>query len=181
MSYKLYKRHYFLLKNLYMTTFMMKSVQITTTPSPIITLTMHVYDVESTIRIMIHHNSNFDSITGPNITAINEENEINSISKVTILNELIKQCKPILERVQKFNSNIQKRKHETDKLDDEIKLLETREDGKWKKGTTLILVDSFLSGLREHKMSHRRSLNVCYFTDARIADMKHYTVPFLMK
>ena len=106
MSYKLYKRHYFLPKNLYTTTFMMKSVQITTTPSPIITLTTYVYDVESTIRIMIHHNSNFDSITDANITAINEENEINSISKVTIFNELIKECKPILERVKKFNSNI---------------------------------------------------------------------------
>ena len=38
-----------------------------------------------------------------------------------------------------------------------------------------------LSGLREHEMSHRRSLKVRYFPGARIADIKHYSVPFLMK
>ena len=86
-----------------------------------------------------------------------------------------------LGRVQKFNSNIEKRKHEPDKLDDETKLLETHEDGKWKKGMTLIMGDSILSGLREHKMNHRRSLKVRYFPGARIADMKHYSVPLLMK
>ena len=53
----------------------------------------------------------------------------------------------------KFNSNIEKKKHEPDKLDDEIKLLETREDRKWKKEATLIMGGSILSGLREHKMS----------------------------
>ena len=47
---------------------------------------------------------------------------------------------------------------EPDKLNDETKLLETREDGKWEKGTTLIMGNSILSGLRERKMSHRRSL-----------------------
>ena len=41
--------------------------------------------------------------------------------------------------------------------------------------------DSILSGLREHKMSHKRSLKVRYFPGARIADMKHYSVPLLMK
>ena len=52
------------------------------TPSPIITPTMHactsknVNDVESAIRydgIAIHPNSNLDSITDANITAINED------------------------------------------------------------------------------------------------------------
>ena len=139
----------------------------------------NVNDVESTIRhdgIMIHPNSNFDYITDGNITAINEENEINSIGKVTILNELIKECKRFLEKVQKFNVNIEKTSHETDKLDDETKLLETHEDGKWKKGTTLISGDSILSGLREHKISHRRSLKFRYFTRAKIADMKHCSI-----
>ena len=65
-----------------------------------------------------------------NITAIKEDSEINNISKVTILNKLIKECKLFLERVQKFNSNIEKRKQEPDKLDDETKLLETPEDSK---------------------------------------------------
>ena len=41
--------------------------------------------------------------------------------------------------------------------------------------------DSILSRLSEHKMSHRRSLKVCYFPGARIADTKHHSVPLLMK
>ena len=49
------------------------------------------------------------------------------------------------------------------------------------KGATLIMGDAVLSDLREHKMSHRRSLKVHYFPGARIADMKHYSVPLLMK
>ena len=111
--------------------------------------------VKRTIRhnqIMIHPNSNFD-----NITAINEDSKINSISKVTILNYFIKECQYFLEKVQKLNSNIEKTKHKPDKLDDETKLLKIHED-KSKKGMTLIMGDSILSGLREHKMSHRRSI-----------------------
>ena len=163
----------------------MKSVQITTTPWPLnnssdACISKNVNDVERTIRHderTIHLNSNFDKITDACIPAIIKMSEINSISKLTILNDLIKECKSFLERVQKFNSNIEKRKHEPDKLNDETKLLETREDGKWKKGTTLIMGDS----ISEHKMSHRRSLKVRYFPGARIVDMKHYSVPLLMK
>ena len=104
----------------------------------------------------IHPNSNFGYFTNANITAINEENEINSIRKVTILSDRINECKNFLEKVQQFYSKIEITKHETNKLDDETKLLKTHEDGKWKKGTTLIIRDSILSGLREHKMSRRR-------------------------
>ena len=62
----------------------------------------NVNDVESTIRhdeITIHPNSNFDKITDANIPAIIEESEINSISKATILNNLIRECKSFLGRV----------------------------------------------------------------------------------
>ena len=96
--------------------------------------TKNVNDVESTIRhdeITIHGNCNFDNMTHASITAINEENKINSIIKVTILNDLIKECQYFLEKVQKFNSNIEKTKHEPDKLDYETKLFETHENGKW--------------------------------------------------
>ena len=65
-------------------------------------------------------------------------------------------------------------------LDDETKLIKTHEDGKWKKGTTPIMGDSILSGLREHQMSRRRSLEVSYFPGAAIANMKYYSVPLLI-
>ena len=54
-------------------------------------ITKNVNVLESTTRhdeITIHPNSNCDNITNANITAINEENEINSISKVTIFKSL---------------------------------------------------------------------------------------------
>ena len=97
----------------------MKSAQITTTPWPLnnsndACISKNVNDVERTIRhdeITIHLNSNFDKITDAYIPAIIKMSEINSISKVAILNDLIKECKSFLERVQKFNSNIDKRKH----------------------------------------------------------------------
>ena len=87
-------------------------------------ISKNVNDVESAIRhneITIHPNSNFDNVTDANFTATNEVSEINNISEVTILNDLIKECNLFLERVYKFNSNIEKRKQEPDKLDDDIK------------------------------------------------------------
>ena len=68
-------------------------------------ITKNVNVVERTIRhdgITIHPNSNFDNITDANITVINEESEINSISKVTILNDLIKACKYFPEKSAKI-------------------------------------------------------------------------------
>ena len=41
--------------------------------------------------------------------------------------------------------------------------------------------NSILSRLREHKMSHRRFLKVRYFPGTKIPDIKHYSVPLLMK
>ena len=65
-------------------------------------------------EITVHPNCNFDNINDVNIAAINENSEINSISKVNILNDLIKECKSFLERVKKFNSNIERKKHESE-------------------------------------------------------------------
>ena len=43
-------------------------------------------------EITIHRNSNSNGITHAITAAINEERKINNISKVTILNNLIKDC-----------------------------------------------------------------------------------------
>ena len=59
--------------------------------------------IESSIST-IHPNSNFDNIADTNIAAINEGNEINSISKVTILEDLIKACKYFLKTKAKIYS-----------------------------------------------------------------------------
>ena len=85
------KRYYFLAKILFKntTSFMMKSVEVTTTPSPIknwndACIGKNVNYVKSTIRqdeITIHPNSHFDNITDANITAINEETKLIALAK----------------------------------------------------------------------------------------------------
>ena len=51
----------------------------------------------------------------------------------------------------------------------------------WKKGTTLIMDNSILSGLREYKMLGRKTIKVRTFPGATINDMKFFAVPLLKK
>ena len=51
----------------------------------------------------------------------------------------------------------------------------------WRKGTSLILGDSTISGLIEKKMSGNRKIKVRYFLGAKIKTMYHYAIPLLEK
>ena len=51
----------------------------------------------------------------------------------------------------------------------------------WKKGTILIIGDLILSGLREFKMSKRKTIKVRTFPGATIGDIKFFVVPHLRK
>ena len=51
----------------------------------------------------------------------------------------------------------------------------------WRKGTTLILGDSTISGIIDKKMSRNRKIKVRYFPGAKIKDMYHYAIPLLEK
>ena len=51
----------------------------------------------------------------------------------------------------------------------------------WKKGITLIIVDSILSGIKESKMSQKRLIKVRTFLGATIQDMKFFVVPHFKK
>ena len=57
----------------------------------------------------------------------------------------------------------------------------TNKQHTWKKGTTLIMSDSILSGLREYKMLRRKTIKVRTFPGATINDMKVFAVPLLKK
>ena len=48
-----------------------------------------------------------------------------------------------------------------------------------RKGTTLILRDSTISGFIEKKMSRNRKIKVRYFPGAKIKDIYHYAIPLL--
>ena len=51
----------------------------------------------------------------------------------------------------------------------------------WRKGTTLILGDSIMSGLIEKEMFRNRKIKTRYFPGAKIKDMYHYANPLLEK
>ena len=57
----------------------------------------------------------------------------------------------------------------------------TNKQQSWKKGTTLIMGDSILSGLLEYKMSRGKAIKVQTFPDAAINDMKFFVAPLPMK
>ena len=50
-----------------------------------------------------------------------------------------------------------------------------------KKGTTLIIGDLILSGLREFKMSKRKTIKLRTFPGATIGDIKFFIIPHLRK
>ena len=51
----------------------------------------------------------------------------------------------------------------------------------WKKGTILIIGDLILSGLREFKMSKRKTIKVRTFPGATNGDIKFFVIPHLRK
>ena len=57
----------------------------------------------------------------------------------------------------------------------------TNKKHNWKKGTTLIVDDSCLSGLRQYKMSRRKTMKKRTFPGATINYMKFFAVPLLKK
>ena len=57
----------------------------------------------------------------------------------------------------------------------------TNKQHNWKKGTTLIMGDSCLSGLCQYKMLRRKTMKVRTFPGAAINYMKFFAVPLLKK
>ena len=51
----------------------------------------------------------------------------------------------------------------------------------WKKGTTLIVGDSMLAGLREAKLSRSKRIKVHYFLGGKTDDFQTHLIPYLKK
>ena len=51
----------------------------------------------------------------------------------------------------------------------------------WKKGTTLIVGDSMLAGLREAKLSRSKRIKVHYFPGGKTDDFQTHLIPYLKK
>ena len=104
-----------------------------------------------------------------------------------VADNAINQLKVLIENTKHLQSK-HKELFATSKNEDPITILsdlsEPRMSNKqhtWKKGTTLIMGDSILSGLREYKMSRRKTIKVRTFPGATINDMKFFVVPLLKK
>ena len=62
-----------------------------------------------------------------------------------------------------------------------LKIQNNSQNHQWKKGTTLIIGDSILSGPKELKMSKRKTIKFRTFPGAAIGDMKFFIIPHLKK
>ena len=51
----------------------------------------------------------------------------------------------------------------------------------WKKGTTLVIGDLMLAGLREAKLSRNKKIKVCFFPGAKTEDLQYHLIPYLKK
>ena len=111
-------------------------------------------------------------------------------SKLNDVNNSILQLKDIIDQAHKYlhnfqnNVNVALNPEPTDFNLDVANYLKNQDNSQnhpWKKGTTLIIGDSILSGLREFKMSKRKTIKVRTFPGATIGDMKFFVVPHLRK
>ena len=104
-----------------------------------------------------------------------------------VADNAINQLKVVIENTKHLQSK-HKELFPTSKNEDPISILSnlseprmTNKQQTWKKGTTLIMGDSIWSGLREYKMSRRKTIKVRTFPGATINDMKFFVVPLLKK
>ena len=106
------------------------------------------------------------------------------------VNNSILQLKDLIDQAQKYlhnyqnNVNVALNPEPTGLNLDVANYLKNQNNSQnhpWKKGTTLIIGDSILSGLREFKMSKRKTIKVRTFPDATIGDIKFFIIPHLTK
>ena len=101
------------------------------------------------------------------------------------VNNSILQLKGIIDRANKYLHNFQKNVNvalNPEPIDFNLDVTNyISQNHPWKKGTTLIIGDAILSGLREFKMSKRKTIKVRTFPGATIGDIKFFVVPHLRK
>ena len=80
---------------------------------------------------------------------------------------------------EQVNTRKQIQTAQTENIDDADNKAVQENNEEWRKGTTLILGDSTISGLIEKKMSRNQKIKVRYFPEAKIKDMYNYAIPLL--
>ena len=117
-------------------------------------------------------------------------NNGNLDSKLNDVTNSILQRKDLIDQAQKFPHNFQNNLNialnpepTVFNLDvaNYLKIEDNSQNHPWKKGETLIISDSILSGFREFKMSKWKTIKVRTFPGATIGDMKFFVVPHLRK
>ena len=64
---------------------------------------------------------------------------------------------------------------------DEKEKIPVLNSDQWKKGTTLVVKDSMLAGLREAKLSRSKRIKVRYFPGGKTEDLQYHLIPYLKK
>ena len=128
------------------------------------------FTIEATPNTSTNNNGNLDS----------KMNDVNSILK---LKDLIDQTQKLLHNFQN-TINVPLNPEPTVFSFDVANYLKNQGNSQshsWKKGTTLIIGDSILSGIRECKMSKQKTVIIRTFPDATIGDMKFFIILHLRK
>ena len=101
----------------------------------------------------------------------------NTINQLIVLIENMKSLQSQLKELFAISKN----EESITTLNNLSELRMTNKQHNWKKGTTLIVGDSCLSGLCQYKMSRRKTMKVRTFPGAAIKYMKFFAVPLLKK
>ena len=108
------------------------------------------------------------TLTNNNTNSVNANNSENNISSKLIPSSIAGERK---ESEKCSNASKQDAKEKIPVLNSE----------QWKKGTTLIVGDSMLAGLRKVKLCRSKRIKVCYFPGGETEDLQHHLIPYLKK
>ena len=123
-------------------------------------------------------------------SSISTNNSTNLDSKINDVNNSIFQLKDLINQTQKLLHNVNKKgkcstepKPTSFNLDVEncSKIKDDSQDHSWKKGTTIVVGHSVLSGFKEYKMSKRKTIKIRIFPNATIGGLKFFIIPQLRK
>ena len=112
------------------------------------------------------------------------DSKINDVnSSILQLNDLIDQVQKLLHNFQNTVNVLLNPEPTVFNLDaaNYLKNQGNSQNHSWKKGATLIIGDSLLSGLRGYKMSKQKTMKIRTFPGATIGDTKFFIIPHLRK
>ena len=155
------------------------------------TITDNNYSISNNIADIIADNSQqIDLVVSDNIsnnnTSSNDNDALSDMASIDIDNMLMDVRKNKYEYISYKSTEHSKAPSilSTTELEvsNKTNILDSNTDAEeWKPGTSLIVGDSMIAGLREGKLSRNRNVNVRFFPGAKMKEFYYYLAPLLKK